>query len=355
MRKTWLVVAAVAAVAVFAAADSLRREPNPPPPPPPLAETGTPEGPDPALASPDAPPPGALAGRLWIETAEGCRLRFVDLNKVRLGVLGPPTECGSAVSPTGQFAVLTDRGTGAAARDAYLASLGDLPLFIRLLGPIRGEAAWSADGLALAWCDPAGTTSVLVVRRLEPERVRGCHPRFGSGQSVLTRPTEGPAEVLLDGEVLLDERTLASAIGDPDAEIAVLGYDATPDGLMAVAVARFVPGSRPELHLELFRGREVVAAYPLPEAGGAVGLSRRVLVSPGGSEVAVSYPRSRWAVVDARNGAAILPPTTARSLAWSPDGSWLALSTGERIDVAGPVRSAPVYVLPVAAEGVAWR
>ena len=44
-----------------------------------------------------------------------------------------------------------------------------------------------------------------------------------------------------------------------------------------------------------------------------------------------------------------------RSYAWSPDGAWLAVATGEQIVIYGSVRSDPIYVLPIGATTIAWR
>ena len=84
---------------------------------------------DDALVGPDSPLPGALSGRLVVTTADGCRLRVVDLASVELGELGPTTTCAIWASPAGQRAAvvtahsLADPGAGRFS----LVRLGDPP------------------------------------------------------------------------------------------------------------------------------------------------------------------------------------------------------------------------------------
>ena len=51
----------------------------------------------------------------------------------------------------------------------------------------------------------------------------------------------------------------------------------------------------------------------------------------------------------------VLEPTSQHGFDWSPDGDWFALSTGEEINLLGPARGEPTYVLPVGAAALAWR
>ena len=60
-------------------------------------------------------------------------------------------------------------------------------------------------------------------------------------------------------------------------------------------------------------------------------------------------------LVDIATGQIVLPPTSQHGFAWSPDGTWFALSTGDEIELFGPGRSEPKYVLPLGAASLAWR
>ena len=52
-------------------------------------------------------------------------------------------------------------------------------------------------------------------------------------------------------------------------------------------------------------------------------------------------------LVDLESAEVVMEPTTQHGFAWSPDGDWLAVSTGVEIRILGPEREEPAYVLPV--------
>lgn len=72
-------------------------------------------------------------------------------------------------------------------------------------------------------------------------------------------------------------------------------------------------------------------------------------LQPGGSLLAYSTFTLRRAVVDVRTGVSQLLPVTGAELAWSPDGSVLAVPRADGIDVIGPDGSDRRTVLPVRA------
>ena len=87
----------------------------------------------------------------------------------------------------------------------------------------------------------------------------------------------------------------------------------------------------------------------------------RVEVSPDGTEAAFLFPERLTpvaerlaALVDLRTGVAELGDGSFAALAWSPDGDWLAVSTGREIALYGTDRSTPAYVLPVRTRGLSW-
>jgi WD40 repeat protein len=123
-----------------------------------------------------------------------------------------------------------------------------------------------------------------------------------------------------------------------------------------VSVMLFAGGG-PRLALELWRDGRLATTIRLAASEAPGPLVRPVALSPDGTEVAVGSggPVPGVAVYDTRTGQRLLRETRSQGLAWSPDGAWLALSTGDHIVVSGPVRSAPAYVLPVEATALAWR
>jgi hypothetical protein len=179
---------------------------------------------------------------------------------------------------------------------------------------------------------------------------------------VLTRPARLLTSTLLqDGEVLLAEEDLVRPFpADSEGPLDVVGYDLRPDGLLAVVTVRFEPGRRPRRLLQLWRGDRLERAILLPELGLPAGTGRlgdRVEFAPTGREVAVAFPGAGkpMIIVDLGTGGISLEPTSQHGFAWSRDGRWFALSTGEEIRVLGPDRRDAVYVLPVGAASLAWR
>jgi hypothetical protein len=353
---TWTVLAAVAVIAAIAAADALRRDSAPAASVQPLEESSR-------LTGTKVPGPGMLPGTLVFTRLAGCRPQTLSLETLELGRPGPSLECGLWVSPRADLAVvsiapaLALRGSRVA-----LLELGPRPRLLDSLGTVRGEPSWSSDGERLAWCTAGGDTVVLATGTGRRSRVEGCRPRLVPDGSVLTRPASPIAPTLLrDGEVLLDADDLARGYpADSEGPLDLVGYDARPDGLLAVVTVRFESGRRPRRLLQLWRAGTLEEVVPLPELGLPAGYGRlgeHVEFAPTGPEVAVAFPGAGkpMVVVDLETRTLAVEPISQHGFAWSPDGTWFALSTGEEIRVLGPERNEPVYVLPVGATAIAWR
>jgi hypothetical protein len=315
------------------------------------------------LKGEELPPPGALPGRLVFTSLAGCRTQVLSLETLTLGARGPSLECELWVSPRADLAVVSlASALGLRGSRAALLELGRQPRLLQPLGTVRGEPSWSRDGERLAWCTPRGDTVVLVRRTDALSGVQGCHPRLVPDGSVLTRPASPLAPTLLrDGEVLLEAHDLARGFpSDDEGPLDLVGYDARPDGLLAVVAVRFESGRRPRRLLQLWRGHTLRAVVPLPELSLPAGYGRlgeHVEFAPTGREVAVAFPGAGkpMVVVDLETRTLSVEPTSQHGFAWSPDGAWLALSTGEEIRVFGPKRGEAAYVLPVGAAALAWR
>jgi hypothetical protein len=352
---TWVVFGAVAVIAAAAALDALRREP-PSASVQVRAETGR-------LTGEGVPPPGTLRGKLVFTSLAGCRPQVLSLETLRLEEPGPSLECDLWVSPRADLAVVSlASALGLRGSRIALLRLAPQPEVLGALGVVRGEPSWSRDGERFAWCTPAGDTVVFATETGARSRVTGCRPRLAPDGSVLTRPASPLAPTLLrDGEVVLREQELARGFpADGEGPLDVVGYDTRPDGLLAVVAVRFESGRRPRRLLQLWREGRLEAAIPLPELGLPAGYGRlgeHVEFGPTGREVAVAFPGAGkpMVVVDLETRDLAVEPTSQHGFAWSPDGTWLALSTGEEIRVLGPERDEPTYVLPVGAAAIAWR
>ncbi len=355
--STWLALAVVAIVGTAAAVTALRGGSEP------MPRTAAPGLDTASLTGPDVPATGLLSGTLVLTSLGPCRPQTLELTTLSLAAPGPRLGCSLTVSPRGDLAV-ADLGL---AREAPghrigLVDLAAPPSLLRSLGVARGEASWSADGERLAWCAPDGATVVLTLETGERNRLAGCQPVFVPDGSVLTRPDRPlTATLLRNGEPLLSEAEVARGLPlDGEGPVDVVGYAARRDGLVAVVAVRFESGRQPRRVLELWRGGSLEAAVPLPELGLPAGSGRfggRVEFSPTGREIAAAFPGRGVAVVliDLPTRRIVLEPTSQHGFAWSPDGAWFALSTGEEVVVYGSTRGETAYVLPIGTSSIAWR
>jgi hypothetical protein len=354
----------VAALAVLASLDAVRGDGDARSPA--GAEDETPS--QRQLAGPFAPQPDALAGTLYI-TDEDCRLRAIDLERLALGDPGPPTSCRLAVSPDGRYGVV-NRRDASGRRGLWLVRLGDRPRLEQSLGPTRSSPTWSPAGGSVAVCASVRRSVVLDLGTGEAHQVDGCHPIFLADGSLVTRGSDdGSLVVLANGRVQLDRNDLAQAFPpsiDTDAQPRVLGAAAAPDGSLLLAASWATSGGGQLARLGRWTGGRLEGAVTIParysNAVGAHGLT--IEVDPRGTEAALVYPERLSRPVAERLEALVelssgrleqgLGDRPYMGVAWSPDGAWLALTTGREIEIYGLDRSAPTYILPVQARGIAW-
>lgn len=87
-------------------------------------------------------------------------------------------------------------------------------------------------------------------------------------------------------------------------------------------------------------------------------LTDELVLSPDGQELAIVLSRGEGALalLEIATGRLVLGPIRQRGWDWSPDGAWLAVSTGTAIQIYGLERTAaPTFTIPIAVEGLAWR
>jgi hypothetical protein len=351
---TWLVPGAVALIVVAAAWDTVRHDAS--------SASDRADG-DIRLRGDALPQPGELPGTLVFASEADCRTRVLSLEALTVGPAGPATRCELWVPPRGDLAAVSlAAALGFQGSRVSLLRLGEHPELVRELGVVRGDPSWSKGGGRLAWCTRERNTVILAVESGARRRVEGCRPKIVPDGSVLTRPAlDFTATLLRDGDVALDEEELSRAFpADSEGPLDLVGYDISADGLLAVVTVRFESGRRPRRLLQLWRGGELQQAILLPELtlpAGTGRLGERVEFDPTGHEVAVAYRGAgkQMVLVNLERAEVVIEPTTQHGFAWSPDGNWLALSTGLEIWVLGPERQEPAYVLPVGAAALAWR
>ena len=320
------------------------------------------------LRGPDVPPAGALPGTLYVTTTSvDCRLLAVALKTVTFGRKGATTNCQLWPAPRGALVLIRKGGHAShfSPKSLWLGKLGDPPQLLRWIGLTHwSDPAWSSDGRLAAWCEPDGNTTVVGLRSRTTSRVRGCSPAF-AGTSLVTSLTSPTAQAIyFDGDALLDEKDLRHALPSADANVVIReqvphmqllklsAYDARPDGLIAVAM-NGPPEGTP---LELWQGRRFVRSV----GSVAPSIDNALRFSPDGNEIAVwSQPTEdtrSLSVIDIRSGRTTkIALSDQRAFSWSPDGVWLAVSTGTEIAIYGTTRSEPIYRLPFGASAMAWR
>jgi dipeptidyl aminopeptidase/acylaminoacyl peptidase len=355
------VAAGVAAVVALASLDAIRGGEDPP-------VGARAEAPSRAeIAGPFVPQPDALAGTLFFTDAS-CRLRALDLGRLTLGAPGPRTSCRLTVSPDGRYAVV-NRRSPSGRRGLWLVRLGKAPSLERLLGSSRSSPAWSPDGRFLAVCTSLQSSLVLELSTGRRRFVEGCHPVYLADGSLVTRgSSNGTLAVFANGRVQLDLQDLEQAFPptiDVESRPHVLGAAGAPDGSLLLALSRASEGKRVVVLGRWLDGR-LSSAMPLPASAltsvGSYGLT--IDVDPRGEEAALVRPErlsrpvteSLEALVELGSGRleSTLRHGSYIGAAWSPDGAWLALTTGREIEIFGLDRSSPTYVLPVRARAIAW-
>lgn len=309
------------------------------------------------MRGPDVPAPGALHGTLVIVEAGDCRLRVVSFEDASLGKPGAATLCRVWASPTSALAVVATRSKQVGVRELALIDLEDPSDEGRELGPAHGEVAWSSDGARVAWCSLGSSSTVLELESGAEREVAGCDPSFAPDGSLLTRP-DAEAELWRNGKPLLTAADLGRGF-EPrtTGPVELVDYDVSSDGAIAVTAARRM-STGTAVVLELWRDGSLAGSFELPAVRGP-GNTRFggfLRFSPAGHELAVGYTPGAGALtlVDLDLERLLIPEVDQSGLAWSPDGAWLALAVGNEIRVYGAVKDEPSYVLPVAAQALAW-
>jgi hypothetical protein len=319
-----LIIGVVAVVDAIRGDESRIAEPvtNPPSRPTPVPRA-VPE-------APDEYPRGVLGGELLFAEQGRCRLRVLLLAGGFERILPPLTGCRFWVSPSGLAIAYAARGR-AIFRDLAFAPGGDLGGFSNFSGPVR----WSPDGQRAAWCTPSGTGFDFDVleHELAPRALERCPAAY----------TPAGDLAFVDGKRLFTEkRTVLRASGP----ISYVSWGS--DGSIAV-----VEG--PHERLERWEGNRRLDVTEIPDRlGGGT-----PVLSPDNCAALVQDVDQFWFEVVAlecfeteRPDLLIFGDST--SVAWSPDGRWIAVAYSDRIGFHRVSDGEEIASWPVRAAALAW-
>jgi WD40-like Beta Propeller Repeat len=328
-RGTWLVIGALAAIALAAAVDSLRGEATEPASGPGTTTTGrTATDALPADAEPARQPAG-FDGILYY-TDESCELRAV-----RLPALDPVEaetwdECSFVLSPD---------GTRVSAQGSAWDPHSD---------PRRGRVV-RTDGATFQVANNAGPEGPPVAGTAPAWKPDGTLT-YVDGAAVREWPTGG---------LVLSQRDLAVAVrahpGIADSghvrRTTVEDLEWLDDARLVVALSVPVEDSIEHL-VAVFAGRRpdfVNFAGPDPLLD--------IRTSPGGRFFAVRRG-SAFVLFDSRRGPLELPPPVGADLhavAWAPDGLSVAAATSTSVYLFRPGAGGPIREHEIAASDLAWH
>lgn len=192
-----------------------------------------------------------------------------------------------------------------------------------------------------------------------PDRANAASPTLvdGGGNANIELPIDLPARAI-------DVHDISSALEDEGAELlGIVGYDINEAGVAGVVVAARGEtnlGHIVQLWTDAGFERSVQIRNVPPDSLAVAGdfwlTGRIVRLSPGERELVIisEFGASRITTLDLVTRD-VNVHRAVEGLDWSPDGRWLALSTGEEILVFGESRSQHIYVIGVGAEAIEWR
>ena len=323
-RGTWLVVGALAAIALAAAFDTLRGEDEEPASAPgTTTEPATTTDVVPAEAEPEA-----FGGVLYY-TDESCELRAVRLPTLQAAEAPNWDDCRFVLSPDGT------RASGAGSGwDPH-----SDPRIGRLFEVTQGRIQVSSN------LGPEG------------DPIRGTAPAWRP-TGTLTYVAGGELRAWPSDETVLSQNDFAVAVrAHPDVpdsgrvrRVVVEDTEWLDDDRLAAVLS--VPVENAVEHVvAVFEGRRLAWV----EFGGPRALFD-LRVSATGRFLAVR-DGERLLMFDGRRGLVQTPPLDAQihGLAWSPDEQWAAAAAGSSVYVFTPGEQARVRELPIAARDLAWR
>jgi hypothetical protein len=316
---------------------------------------------------PAAPRNGVLRsaeGTIWWvdRTCRIWQLRLPAGDRVR----GGAGHCHVWPSPSGRLAVASQDDPQSPRPPGTLELLARDGLHpIAVIG-VRSDqvspgVTWTPDSSAVAVCFKQGrlqTVEVVRVPAVSGIGVSGqqfarvlddrCYPTFTPNSALAT--SDG-RHVFLDDEPLPVSRVLAHAIGGGPVDLRITAMAASPRGLV-MAVARSRPlGVDEQALLVTVRDNGGLIRVDLPPRG----LIDTISASPDGAWLSIEYALSgqvRLIPLRATNLPAV--PEVTRSLAWSPDGRFVAAALSGELRIVDMVTGASTSLPEVRPTSLAW-
>jgi hypothetical protein len=300
----------------------------------------------------------------WVDrTCRIWQLHLPDGNRVR----GGAGHCHVWPSPSGRVALASQDDPQSPRPPASLKLLARDGLHVIGVIGVRSDAVspgvtWTPDSSAVAFCTEGGQRRAVEVVRVPAgsglgvpgqqfARVVGnrCQPAFMLDSSLAT--SDG-RHVYLDARRLPVGRVLAHAIGGGPVDLGITAMAASPSGLV-ITVARSLPlGFDEQALLVTVRRDGGLIRIDHPPRG----VIDMISASPDGAWLSIEYAFSgqvRLIPLNARNLPARVPEVT-RSLAWSPDGRFVAVALSGELRIVDLVTGASTSLSEVRPTSLAW-
>jgi WD40 repeat protein len=316
---------------------------------------------------PAAPHNGVLRtakGTIWWvdRTCRIWQLRLPGGDLVR----GGAGHCHVWPSPSGRLALASQDDPQSPRPPASLKLLARDGLHVVGVIGVRSDAVspgvtWTPDSSAVAFCTERGPQQAVEVVRVPAVSGIGvsgqqfarvvekrCHPAFMLNSALATSDRR---HVYLAGKRLSIDRLLTHLTGGGPVDVRVTAMAASPAGLVIAVARNGALGVDEQALLVTVRGDGGVIRVDHPPRG----LIDTVSASPDGAWLAIEYAFSGQVRL-IRIKVTSLPavPEVTRSLAWSPDGRFVAVALSGELRIVDMFTGASTSLTEVRPTSLSW-
>lgn len=320
-----LLVTAVAVVDAFRDGDGRAVAPTEPLPPPAPAPGRQPQ---PQRIAPDDYPRGVLSGLLIVADAGDCQFRILSLAGGRERPV-PPTmplaqPCTFWTAPRGGMIAYPTE-------EPFAGFEPNIPFLA--VGEPAGPVVWSPNGERAAWCRSAGAGVEFDVNTISTREIADCPAAYTPA---------GELVFVAGNRLFTEKRTVLRASGP----ITYVSWGR--DGSIAV-----VEG--PHERLERWEGDRLLDAVEIPDR---LGGGNPVLAPDNCAALFQDVDRFWFEVIALDCFETELPDLLifgdSTSVAWSPDGEWIAVAYSDRIGFHRVADGEEIASWPAPATAIAW-